>query len=278
MNAQNISANTGPLPPLPEWTKRDDLGGLVPSEIRAAFDAHAREAWTMGLDYGMAHAPAADETTLPDVVRLLGAASKDGKAVKLSAIAAGTLYNAMTTGPAPAAPTEPGAGEGLEILDQLIDSVKKHGNYSQEATLILLGQLRHCLAAPPGPALSHAAIMERAREIGAQVTDEEFQGLKADALALAADGANMSMDVGCMFVLAMIERIEAGAADVARLDFVLDNSAFICTIDQGMCQLMTQDEDEEYHVMSGEGEAFKTKRAAIDAAMLAAAPTAGSAT
>ena len=30
------------LLPLPEWAKRDDLGGLVPSEVRAAMHAYAR--------------------------------------------------------------------------------------------------------------------------------------------------------------------------------------------------------------------------------------------
>ena len=33
-----------PLPPLPEWAKRDDLGGLVPSEIRSELYAYARAA------------------------------------------------------------------------------------------------------------------------------------------------------------------------------------------------------------------------------------------
>jgi hypothetical protein len=32
------------LPPLPEWSKRDDLGGLVPSEIRSALREYARQA------------------------------------------------------------------------------------------------------------------------------------------------------------------------------------------------------------------------------------------
>ena len=32
------------LPALPEWTKQDDLGGLVPSEIRQAMVAYARQA------------------------------------------------------------------------------------------------------------------------------------------------------------------------------------------------------------------------------------------
>lgn len=31
------------LPELPEWSKRDDIGGLVPSEIRSALVAYARE-------------------------------------------------------------------------------------------------------------------------------------------------------------------------------------------------------------------------------------------
>ena len=30
------------LLPLPEWTKRDDLGGLVPSEVRVEMQAYAR--------------------------------------------------------------------------------------------------------------------------------------------------------------------------------------------------------------------------------------------
>ena len=32
------------LPPLPEWSLRDDLGGLVPSDIRSALKAYARAA------------------------------------------------------------------------------------------------------------------------------------------------------------------------------------------------------------------------------------------
>ena len=32
------------LPPLPEWSKMDNLGGLVPSEIRTELTAYARAA------------------------------------------------------------------------------------------------------------------------------------------------------------------------------------------------------------------------------------------
>jgi hypothetical protein len=35
---------TNELPPLPEWSKCDDLGGLVPSEIRTALREYARAA------------------------------------------------------------------------------------------------------------------------------------------------------------------------------------------------------------------------------------------
>lgn len=64
------------------------------------------------------------------------------------------------------------------------------------------------------------------------------------------------------------------SADTARLNFVLDNSAFICTVpaskNHGAAyQLMTQDEDEDYHVISGEGVMYRTKREAIDVAMQA---------
>ena len=30
-------------PPLPDWTKRDDLGGLVPSDIRASILQYAKD-------------------------------------------------------------------------------------------------------------------------------------------------------------------------------------------------------------------------------------------
>lgn len=47
------------------------------------------------------------------------------------------------------------ANEGIEILDNLIDSVQKHGNYSNEATLLFLSQARQCFNA-----------LERLRETG----------------------------------------------------------------------------------------------------------------
>ena len=67
--------------------------------------------------------------------------------------------------------------------------------------------------------------------------------------------------------LAECERLRA---DAERLDFVLANSAFIqTTASEGRpntYQLLTQDEDENYIVLSGEGVWFPTHRAAIDAA------------
>lgn len=67
--------------------------------------------------------------------------------------------------------------------------------------------------------------------------------------------------------LAECERLRA---DADRLDFVLANSAFIqITPSEGRTdtfQLLTQDEDENYIALSGEGVWFPTQRAAIDAA------------
>ena len=39
------------------------------------------------------------------------------------------------------------AKEGIDILDQLIDSIQQHGNYSKDATLTFLGQARSCFNA-----------------------------------------------------------------------------------------------------------------------------------
>lgn len=39
------------------------------------------------------------------------------------------------------------AKEGVEILDNLIDSVTKHGNYSKDATLLFLSHARQCFNA-----------------------------------------------------------------------------------------------------------------------------------
>lgn len=47
------------------------------------------------------------------------------------------------------------AKEGIEILDNLIDSIHKHGNYSKDATLLFLSQARQCFSA-----------LERLRETG----------------------------------------------------------------------------------------------------------------
>jgi len=159
-NEMNSAPTAGPLPALPDWCFRDDLGGLVPSEIRMALNEHARAAWNMGLDAGLLHAPAVTDTGLPELRDHLATAEVMDRSITLSPAAAGALHLAMTTPPpAPAALQVPGLADWAAYID--------------------------------GP---------------------ELQELKAEALALAADGANMSMDVGCMFVLAMIERIESRAA------------------------------------------------------------------
>lgn len=61
------------------------------------------------------------------------------------------------------------------------------------------------------------------------------------------------------------------AADSERLDFMLDNKAFTvrCNRDGSITQyqLMTQDEDENYHVLHDEHRFYNTERDAIDAAL-----------
>ena len=64
----------------------------------------------------------------------------------------------------------------------------------------------------PRPAAVKAAHHPVLTSLDEALASGELRQLKAEARALAADGANWSMDVGCMFVLAMIERIESRAA------------------------------------------------------------------
>jgi hypothetical protein len=62
--------------------------------------------------------------------------------------------------------------------------------------------------------------------------------------------------------------------DTERLDFMLANSAFTvrCNRDGSILQyqLMTQDEDENYHVLHNERRFYNTEREAIDAAIICA--------
>lgn len=41
------------------------------------------------------------------------------------------------------------AAEAAEILDNLIDSIRMHGNYSEESTLVFLSHARQCLNSLP---------------------------------------------------------------------------------------------------------------------------------
>lgn len=156
-----LGQENDPLPALPGWSKLDDLGGLVPSQIRSALNSHARTAWNMGLNAGLLHAPTITDTGLPELRVHLATAKVMGSSITLSPAAAGALHLAMTT--PPPAPASEALQAGHTSLDEALAS----------------GELRQ---------------------------------MKAEALALAAGGTNWSMDVGCMFMLALIERIEALAA------------------------------------------------------------------
>lgn len=67
---------------------------------------------------------------------------------------------------------------------------------------------------------------------------------------------------------ALAAQVAEVEADARRLDFVLDRGSFITKYGT-LYQLWEQDEDEAYHVLSGDGRWFGSPRAAIDAAMAA---------
>ena len=71
--------------------------------------------------------------------------------------------------------------------------------------------------------------------------------------------------------LRLYEKVAQYKADAERLDFVLDNLAFISwSITDArvkVFQLITQNEDEDMVILSGESKFFGTTRAAIDSAI-----------
>ncbi|HDR9048806.1 TPA: hypothetical protein QDA94_003039 [Burkholderia vietnamiensis] len=69
----------------------------------------------------------------------------------------------------------------------------------------------------------------------------------------------------------LLAELEAAAADTARLEFLIDQQVWVqWTVRDGsirQCQVYDQDEDENYHILSGDDRYFNTPRDAIDAAL-----------
>ena len=89
-----------------------------------------------------------------------------------------------------------------------------------------------------------------------------IEALKAQAEMHIKRGDSMSMDNAVILQI---------LKDSQRLDFVVKNMAFIHweTRDSTfkMCELLTQDEDENFITLSKEGCSFATEREAIDSAI-----------
>jgi hypothetical protein len=87
--------------------------------------------------------------------------------------------------------------------------------------------------------------------------------------------SGMHREDGVFVLYGEFERVvaerDALLAESARLDFMLANDAFTvrCNRDGSILQyqLMTQDEDENYHVLHDEHRFYNTERDAIDAAI-----------
>ena len=92
----------------------------------------------------------------------------------------------------------------------------------------------------------------------------------AECGAPEADARHMALCSPANVAL-LLDALEQAQKDAERLDYVLREGAFIVwSMRDGsirQCQLMTQDEDEEYHWPAGERKFFNTEREAIDAAI-----------
>lgn len=71
--------------------------------------------------------------------------------------------------------------------------------------------------------------------------------------------------------LLLDQNVEGKLTDTERLDFLIENQAWVqwTTRDGSItqCQVWDQDPDEEYHILSGDDRYFNTPREAIDAAI-----------
>lgn len=95
---------------------------------------------------------------------------------------------------------------------------------------------------------------------------------KSDELRRKYDRQRAGWRMDVYAAPAQAEQSEDGR-DAARLDFMIESDAFVVWSFRGdgsitQCQLWSQDEDEEYHIISGE-RYFNTPREAIDAAIAA---------
>lgn len=103
-------------------------------------------------------------------------------------------------------------------------------------------------------------------------TIDELMALALHMVGEAADEDERRFDVAKAALRSALEQfIESAGADSERLDFILAEEAFVVwAMRDGsirQCQLLTQDEDERYWVLSGAFRFFNTEREAIDAAI-----------
>ncbi|WP_223275124.1 hypothetical protein [Delftia tsuruhatensis] len=220
-------------------------------------------------------APAAPAPAVPDGWRLvpanptdamLGAAQKAWLADPLRR--SSTLYVAALA----AAPQAPRLGEdALHLLRRLLSNqhTLTGPEFRAELEKIVAEESARHAAAPQAPAAPSPGMTPRDKATQDQIASVMLQHgtpeQQSQALAYASGEAPAAPAVD--------------AADSARLDFVLQKDAFIVWTDRDdtirQCQLMTQDEDEHYHVISGEHRFFNTPRQAIDAAIAAQAAAKG---
>jgi hypothetical protein len=89
------------------------------------------------------------------------------------------------------------AEEGAEIIRNMIESIEKYGNYSQEATLTFLTQAKQCFdelksADPASVAVDRNAVLEAAAKIA------------MDGPLLASSGEFLYMNDNCKAMALMV--------------------------------------------------------------------------
>ena len=166
------------------------------------------------------------------------------------------------------------------ILDAMVDFHECHGIPGDADHVAMLTQMARHAAISMTDMLSAPLTSEGGREPVAKMTLSDFregQWWVAELDTWAKSGSDdQKRAVAVVHHMLRSARLaekqpSEDKRDAERLDWLIERQAWIqWTVRDGsirQCQVYDQDEDEEYHILSGDARYFDTPRAALDAAI-----------
>lgn len=172
-------------------------------------------------------------------------------------------------------------GQVIDERDQYHDAAEKLADAIAKHFGVEIGEHSN-LNCPWQNALDHIAQATKRAADAPQVGGDERQALAEctrvlESAKLLCNWPDMNEAISGAIAKARAALSGDGGErkDAERLDFMIEQQAWVqWTVRDGsirQCQVYTQDEDENYHILSGEDRFFSTPREAIDAAIAAKA-------